>query len=299
MTQSEVTGVTETVFDDRLPGGIADYWNTCMSKSRIWAQDKQLDLHGSCPKATNVASVNGQVVYAAAAQRSPFGITIPLHLMNTRTELDDFPWPLQGCYVGADTNVVFHVLGFQALSGSWETRNGTPALRLQLTNPPSEYPYFPALRNTIATAICPSPINQGLLREKLDKSRINGLGNITFKKLNLNVYLLYALKNDKIAVTADVEPDFSGLDVDIDWDKLPASAKTSFLKQIDSLDRKIADQLKGYFTPLGPIFADAMATAIPKGHRICDLTIRKGTLVIETDDAGSPLACKHIRATTK
>ena len=88
MTQSEVTGVTETVFDDRLPGGIADYWNTCMSKSRIWAQDKQLDLHGSCPKATDVASVNGQVVYAAAAQRSPFGITIPLHLMNTRTELD-------------------------------------------------------------------------------------------------------------------------------------------------------------------------------------------------------------------
>jgi hypothetical protein len=36
MTQSEVTGVTETVFDDRLPGGIADYWNTCMAKTTIW-----------------------------------------------------------------------------------------------------------------------------------------------------------------------------------------------------------------------------------------------------------------------
>lgn len=83
---------------------------------------------------TDVASVNGQAVYAAAAQRSPFAIAIPLHLMNTRTELDDFPWP-----------------------------------------------YFPAIRSTIATAICLSPINQALLRDKLDKSRINGLGNITFK----------------------------------------------------------------------------------------------------------------------
>ena len=96
--------------------------------------------------------------------------------------------------------------------------NGTTALRLQSHQPAlgeSLLPCDPQHHSNGQLPVTDQP--RAAARQARQNSRINGLGNITFKKLNLDVYLLYALKNDKIAVTADVEPDFAGLDVDVDW----------------------------------------------------------------------------------
>jgi len=292
MTQNKVSGVTETVFDDRLPTGMADYWNNCMVKALIWPKDTQLDLHGTCPTVQNVPTGLGQIIYAAAVQKSPFKLKIPVVLTDIRTEIANWPWPAQNCAVEANTQVIFRVLGFAALAASWQEHNSTPALLLRLTNPPAKNPYAPAIRDTVATADCPSPINKGYIRQKLDKSRFNGSANITFKKMDLDVYVLYSLQKDGIAVTTDVVPDFAGLDPGIKWDTLPKSAKTGFSKQIGSLDSAIGDELNGYFTGLGAIFAEAMNTALPKGHRVCNLAIRNGTFVITTDDANDRRACQ-------
>jgi hypothetical protein len=299
MTQSKVESVTETVFDDRLARGIADYWKTCMSKSLIWATDKTFDLHGKCPLSTAVPSPEGQLVHAGAVQHSPYAVAIPLKLFDSRSNLADFPWPLQNCFVNADTEVTFYVIGFETLTATWVQHNDMPSLKLAFANPPATNGYRPAIRSTIATASCPSPINQAAVRAKLDKSKINGLGNITFQQMNIDVYLVYATKDDKITVTTDVVPKFTGLDTGIDWNKLPDSAKGKFEKQIGSLDDTLADQLKGQFSALGPVFADAMNRAYPTGHQICDLEIRSGTFVIVSDSAdarsdGRPCLRQHI-----
>src|SRR5262249_24124162 len=97
MTQSKVSGVTETVFADRVAGGLADYWNTCMVKTTIWPNDTKLDLHGNCPTVDSLPSLTGKMIYAAALLNSPFSLEIPVTLMDIRTTFADFPWPLQNC----------------------------------------------------------------------------------------------------------------------------------------------------------------------------------------------------------
>lgn len=288
--------LTTTSFDTRLPKGISEVFTTCHKTGFLIFPDQaasslanktgklsiNVDLRGSCPLATSLASVQGQSVYAAAASNSPMLLSFNSPLFHpSQTHFSGFPWPLQNCSVGMDSEVYFWGISFKTLSTEWVTHKKTPALKLSLGNSRLSSGYKLAYSQTIATANCPSPINQGLLRSKLDNAGVNGLQNIDAQDVDLDLYFMFELNNGAIRVSVDAKLLLSNIFVaGIDWDELPKSAKTQFDAQIGSLTNEVSSGLTSQFQSFSALLAGPMQSAVPAGDVICSIEVQNGQLVI-------------------
>lgn len=285
--RQQAGAVTETVFDSRLPAGIKEVFDHCHPDGLTFTYSStSVDFKGNCKVPNDLPSLPGQLVFTAAAAKSPLAMDFPGKLYDMRGSFADFPWPLQNCYASWDSEVYFWAMGFSSLATSWVSRNGAPALKLSFGNVRKQTtPYYkPAYSNTIATANCPSPINQGLVRGKLDSSGINGVGDIRAKDFDLDLYFLFTEKDHALSVSVEAEPKLADISIDVDWNKLPKKAKTEFDKQLADLTDSISDSIGSQLDPLAPLIATPMQGAIPSGHELCSVSVRNGQLVIATDD---------------
>src|SRR5688572_26879103 len=148
--QTTASGVTTTTLDQTLPNALEELWGTCQQDFLIFADDTSIDLAGTCNSIPTSTSSAAQTLWLAVAANGELAIDIPETLFNERAEFADFAWPLQNCYVVADTEVHFGVLGFDTLAASWVQHDGHPALKVRLGNPDATWGYAPVWRSTIA-----------------------------------------------------------------------------------------------------------------------------------------------------
>lgn len=298
-TTSASGDLTTIVLDDRLPTALEDIWETCHDDFVILSGDTSVSLTGSCTAYGQLPTFESQVLYLGLSAGGGLPLDIPDVLFAQRNVFADFEWPLQNCYVAADTEVHFSALGFDTLTARWVTRDGSPALKVRLGNPelPATDPgYAPVWRSTIATAFCPSPINQGIVRGKLDSSGVNNAFEyVRFRDLDASLFVVFGVEDGDLTADLEVEPSVLDMDLGIDFSKLPQEAEDS----LSSLEDFVKDEMGGFLADqlrdLPEMVLDQIAATIPAGDTVCRVEVVNGTLEIKTGHADGYSPCISVQ----
>ena len=253
----------ETAFDSRLVDGLEEYWARCIADMVIAAWDAgALDLSGRCDAADDEGAFDslspiGRTVHGAiafAANSNPIVITLPSPLFEFDMDFSFDDWPIQNCEVSATTAVFFDSIRLRTLEASWVEKNDEPALRLILTTAHPNTIHV-AHRTTNAEADCRSGTSERKVQRKLDKSGINGAGFIFVDELKITIHLTFRrnAERDRVEIDTDVNTSLEGIDVGINWDKLPSRAEESFDASIASLGSRVAAPIATHLASVGTL----------------------------------------------
>lgn len=298
-TESSTGTVTTTVLDDRLPLALEELWRGCQDDFVILSDDTSVSLTGSCSAPPTTLSVEAQTLWWGLAFGGALPIDIPSPLFDERSDFSGFSWPLQNCSVLADTEVYFNALGFESLDASWVRHDGGPALKIRLANPPSTWGYAPVYRSTIATATCPSPINQGIVRGVLDSTGVNDAYEyVRFDDLDVELFLEFGVSDGRLTASLDVEPEITGMDLGIDFSALPSQAESSLAGLEDFVNDELGAFLADQLQDLPDAVLAQLETAVPDGDEVCSVKLENGSLKIVSGHATGFNPCVTFVSTT-
>jgi hypothetical protein len=199
--------------------------------------------------------------------------------------------------VSADTEVHFNALGFETLDASWVRHGGGPALKVRLANPPATWGYAPVWRSTIATAFCPSSLNQGIVRSVLDSSGVNdGYENVTFSDLDANLFIEFGVTDGRLTASLDVDAELEGMDLGIDFSGLPGDAESSLSSLEGFVKDELGDFLAEQLADLPNAVVDQLETAIPDGDTVCSVKLENGALKIVSGHGSALNPCLTLTA---
>lgn len=296
-TQATADSLTTITFDDRLPGAFEEIFNTCVTPLEITYGDASMDLLGSCATIYEGASLEAMTLWAGLVLNREITLDIPLKIYDERGSFADFPVPFQSCNVRWDTEVYFESVAFEEFSAEWVTRRGKPALRIGFDNPAfpesSSWYYNPAYASTIASVDCNFSWQETIVLDYLNDSGINGLADVGFSDLDMDLYVVFSHGNYAINASTEVELAVEGFELyGINWDLLPGSAGDEARASLDKVDNQFTgafDDLLGEdFDETFAQVEEALEDTLPAGHAICSIAVTSGELVITTDDNAGP-----------
>ena len=279
---------TRTTFDRRLPLAFEEIWSLC-HPSGLWLTQSstEIDLLGDCQSHEDLQSFEAQLLFGSLSPDRAVPIAIPEPLYAERLSYGiqvrlAGSITLLDCTVDMDTEISFSLLDLDELEVEWDTWLQRPVLRVSLGTLRRSFPavpHVPAFRDTIAVARCPSRINDTIVQGVLDSAHVDGVYAVLMEDLDID--LLVELEIDANGrIVADVTSDVhvSGLDIQVDWERLgttaPPEIANAFANAVEAI---IAPR----FQPFATEVASLLNAEIPDGETACEIYVDGRKLVID------------------
>lgn len=286
--QDAVNGVTETVFDDRLPSSMESLFAQCAEPLRLDRTTTEIDLTGDCD-ASDVDGAEEQALFWAMAIAGPvdLGDGVPTPLYTGSQTLDGIPWPMQNCEVDIDYRVRLDRLDLHDLWADWQTHDGRAALRIDFDFDR----WADAFEFKVDYAVdCPSAINEATLNGLFSVAIPSGWRQVELDGLDLDIWLELYDAGDAVAGALDVRVNVSDFDTDTYLSNLPGDLDAQLLSalgfDVASLEDLIEDELSGLLAGLPGEVAAVINDELPAGEIVCSVGLDGGDLLVVSDDPG-------------
>lgn len=296
--QTEVNGVTKTVFDGRLPSAMEEVFASCHDPLVIEPGMTSVSLTNGCTFA-DVTSAEGQaLLFALAAQGDmELGAPIPEDVAVFEDVIDGLPWPVQNCEIRITTAVEFDGLDLYDLDAAWTTHDSRPSLHVDFD--------FDGTQRVGTADVdvdidCPSGLSEWLIKTFKNKmiDEADGRHAIYASSMDLDLWIELSSTSSDLSGVTDVRFTVGDLWVDIDWSALDVNG-ASYEESSRALFESEADaMLEDALADLGETTAELLEDAIPSGHVICSVSQSGGQLTLKSDDPGAGQCLQFTKVVT-
>lgn len=288
--QTTSGSVETSVFDARFGDALEEVFETCADPLSIQPGDSTISLAGGCYYATEVASVNGQLVAGLLMSQGEVDLAEPIasEVGTIDETITGFPWPLQNCEVRVDGTIYFEGLNLYDLDARWTDRHEEAAFHIDFDFNGTQ---TVAEVDIDAVADCPSAINEWAI-QKLLNANLNGRHDVRASDMDLDIWIPFFEESDRVATDLEVRFRVDSVNLSgVNWGALFLDADEMNEMFRSELQREADDIFEESLSDLPAVALQLLHYGIDGDAPVCSISQSGGELTVKTGDADARFPC--------
>ena len=269
-------------YNSVLPNTLEEVFQTCNEPMSIEPGMESINLLGTCDY-DDVESEEALAVMLALALAGNQDLAEPIpEIVDTmEITLDDFPWPVQNCVVEITAEIHFNGLDLYNLTADWTTHGDAAGMHVDWDFHGSQHVADAYIE---ADVTCPKVLAESIV-EGVVNNNVVGWRSVNASGMDLDLWITFDGDGDELVGDLDLDFDVGDLELSLGWTKLEKygvdrdDIEESARQTLEDVGNNM---LNAALADLPDEMASLLSDPIPEGNTICDVSIWKQALRIET-----------------
>ena len=271
-------------YNNTLPNTLEEVFATCNEPLSIEPGMESINLSGDCEfNDVNTPEAMSMLLALALAGNQELSEPIPEIVDTMEITLDDFPWPVQNCVVEITAEIHFNGLNLYNLTAGWTTHDNAAGIHVDWDFHGSQHVADAYIEADVS---CPKALAEAIVRPIVENN-VEGWRTVTASDMDLDLWVTFEGNGDELAGTLDLDFDVGDLEISLGWTKLEKYGVDRDDIEDDAratLEDVGNDMLTAALSDLPDEMASLLSDPVPEDKTICDVTIWKQALRIETTE---------------
>ena len=271
-------------YNSTLPNTLEEVFQTCNEPMSIEPGMESINLLGECDydDVESEGAVSMMLALALAGNQE-LAEPIPEIVDTMEITLDDFPWPVQNCVVEITAEIHFNGLNLYNLTADWNTHGDAAGMHVDWDFHGSQHVADAYIEADVS---CPKALAEAIVRPIVENN-VEGWRTVTASNMDLDLWVTFEENGDQLAGDLDLDFDVGDLEISLGWTKLEKYGVDRDDIEDDArhtLEDVGNDMLTAAMTDLPDEMASLLSEPVPEDYTVCDVTIWKQALRIETSE---------------